>query len=315
MLILTVVLFMILSLLLVLLCRNTCTNGNKESFLGTVDVVYTWVDTNDSLWRDDYNKYHPNKNNNNKRLANTDNSWDEIGLSIELVRRNIPWVNNIYVVTQRPQKLPSDIMSMYNVRIVHHDEIGLDHPTFNSMGIETRLRNIPGLSERFIYFNDDMYVTGKLEMNDFFDDDGKPLINVDNVKSSRLNKGELLDADNNYVRNLYKCVQILNAKGIYFNCPKHFPMPMTKTIYKKTEKLFQRYWDRTEASITRKKVNTIPMYLAASVGIHYGDAFASRRYLRGYYSENDIPRGNYDFVCINSITPDTFKEFSSSFSF
>ncbi|QJB69461.1 hypothetical protein HF685_09350 [Parasphingorhabdus halotolerans] len=41
-------------------------------------------------------------------------------------------------------------------------------PTFNSLSIETFLCRISGLSEHFIYFNDDLFLTSRVEFADFF---------------------------------------------------------------------------------------------------------------------------------------------------
>lgn len=42
-------------------------------------------------------------------------------------------------------------------------------PTFNSHVIEAFLHEIPGLAERFIYFNDDMFLGNRVSVSDFFD--------------------------------------------------------------------------------------------------------------------------------------------------
>ena len=46
-------------------------------------------------------------------------------------------------------------------------------PTFNSTTIEMFISNIEGLSEYFIYTNDDMYPVSPLSKEDFFTEDGK----------------------------------------------------------------------------------------------------------------------------------------------
>ena len=62
------------------------------------------------------------------------------------------------------------------VHLVNHSEIFANHgaalPTFNSLAIETFLWNIAGLSDRFIYFNDDVFLTAPCEKSDFFSPSG-----------------------------------------------------------------------------------------------------------------------------------------------
>ena len=49
-------------------------------------------------------------------------------------------------------------------------------PTFNSITIEHYIHKIPGLSERYIYFNDDVMVNHPMRKRDFFKK-GKPVVN------------------------------------------------------------------------------------------------------------------------------------------
>ena len=56
------------------------------------------------------------------------------------------------------------------VRIITHEQIIPRKflPTFNSSVIELFLHKIPGLSEHFIYVNDDFYAWSPMTQNDFF---------------------------------------------------------------------------------------------------------------------------------------------------
>ena len=49
-------------------------------------------------------------------------------------------------------------------------------PTFNSSTIEMFISKIEGLSEHFIYANDDMYPIASMRKSDFFAEDGRPKI-------------------------------------------------------------------------------------------------------------------------------------------
>jgi len=70
----------------------------------------------------------------------------------------MPWVRNIYIVTNGQVPLWLNT-SHPKIRMVSHKEIFKwpDHlPTFNSLAIESHLHRISGISDHFIYFNDDM---------------------------------------------------------------------------------------------------------------------------------------------------------------
>lgn len=140
-----------------------------------VDVVFTWVNNKDKNWKKKHTKYYQKfyqqaalYAQNNARFEN----HDEIYYSTYSVRKFLPWVNKIYIVTDGQQPiLHSDCD---NVIIIDHKEIIEDKylPTFNSHVIEAHLHKIPALSENFIYFNDDVFVARPLEKAHFFRKNG-----------------------------------------------------------------------------------------------------------------------------------------------
>ena len=83
--------------------------------------------------------------------------------------------NKIYFVTwgHVPKWLNGNHPKLEIVR--HEDYIpGEFLPTFNSHTIELNFHRIPGLSEQFVYFNDDMFLLQQVSPGQFFRD-GKPL--------------------------------------------------------------------------------------------------------------------------------------------
>ena len=57
-------------------------------------------------------------------------------------------------------------------------------PIFNSSPIESYFNNISSLAEKFIYFNDDMYVMKPLLKSNFFTDEGKPIFRIEPMYSA-----------------------------------------------------------------------------------------------------------------------------------
>ena len=154
--------------------------------LGPIDVVVTWVDTNDASWQKLQKQYAPESNMKDSQNPNRWNdaigSQTEISLCLHLIAKHMPYVRNIFLVTQRPQKprcLSSPIL-VDLVTVVHHDEIygvHADHlPTFNSNSIECHIGNIKGLSEQFVYFNDDVFVTRYIPPWKLFDQKGRAIV-------------------------------------------------------------------------------------------------------------------------------------------
>lgn len=136
-----------------------------------IDVVFTWVNDNDPEWKLKLNKYKDIDRHNHGQYASDNarfNNHDELYFSIKSVRKNISWVRNIYIVTD--SQIPEWLCEFNNVIIVdHRDIISEDFlPTFNSHVIEAHLHRINGLSEHFIYFNDDVFVARPLLPGHFF---------------------------------------------------------------------------------------------------------------------------------------------------
>ena len=98
-------------------------------------------------------------------------SWETEELLIRLVKKNMPWLRNIYIILAMESQV-QDWMGELGVRVVFHkDFIPEDFlPTFNSRAIEMFLKDIPDLSEYFLYGNDDMFPLSPLREEDFFVD-------------------------------------------------------------------------------------------------------------------------------------------------
>ncbi|MET9778218.1 stealth conserved region 3 domain-containing protein [Streptomyces sp. NPDC006367] len=135
-----------------------------------IDVVYTWVDGSDPDWvrsRAEFSDrpYHEEAANAARYL-----SRDELRYSLRSLNLYAPWVRNIYLVTadQTPEWLNTDHPRL---KVVSHKEIFSDPaflPTFNSHAIESQLHHIDGLSEHFLYFNDDVMLGREVLPQHFF---------------------------------------------------------------------------------------------------------------------------------------------------
>ena len=92
------------------------------------------------------------------------------------VENYAPWVKQIHFVTcgHLPEWLNINHPKIHIVN--HKDYIPEQYlPTFSSHVIELNMHRIPGLSEHFVNFNDDVFLTQPVKPEDFFQD-GKPLI-------------------------------------------------------------------------------------------------------------------------------------------
>jgi len=152
-----------------------------------VDVVFTWVNGTDprhiAALRD--TKYQLLgeivKVCNSTEIPDVDNCTrdeetssrfkdnEELRYSLRSIEKYAPWINHIYLVTNG--QVPYWINTSHpRLSIITHEQIFANHshlPTFSSPAIEANLHRIPGLSPRFIYFNDDTMLGTKVYPDDF----------------------------------------------------------------------------------------------------------------------------------------------------
>ena len=131
----------------------------------TIDVVIPYVNNADVSWiRDFINTTHTH-NPNPVRYR----SWGTLKYVFRGIAKYMPFVRNLVLVVASPSQVPIWI-NTENVRVVYHKDFIPEKflPTFNSCTIESYLWNIPGLSDRIIYFNDDLFPIRKLRESDFF---------------------------------------------------------------------------------------------------------------------------------------------------
>ncbi|MFS1863855.1 hypothetical protein A165_00035 [Vibrio tasmaniensis ZS-17] len=137
-----------------------------------VDVVYTWVDGDDPKWLEKKNFALGNKTEPSINSADSDSRFrnrNELMYSIRSLQMYADWVRNIYIVTD--SQVPTWINEHSNIKVIDHKDIFPDRevlPVFNSHAIEACLHRINGLSENFIYFNDDVFLGKKANKSDFF---------------------------------------------------------------------------------------------------------------------------------------------------
>ena len=144
-----------------------------------VDLVYLWVDGADPKWLAKKNAALAavGKPIDRSAISGRFESKDELKYSLRSVQKCLPWINHIYIITddQVPSWLNVDnpLISI----IDHRDIVPAEFvPTFNSVTLELFIHHIPGLSEHFIYANDDMFVGAPLTPDFFFNASGDPIV-------------------------------------------------------------------------------------------------------------------------------------------
>jgi hypothetical protein len=131
-----------------------------------IDFVILWVDGNNPEWQARYKQYRQGKHQDDVRRFR---DWGLLPYWFRAVEKYAPWVNKIYFVTSG--ELPGwlNLNHPKLVHVKHEDFIPAKYlPTFSSHTIELNLHLIPGLSEHFVYFNDDMFLNGPVKPTYFF---------------------------------------------------------------------------------------------------------------------------------------------------
>ncbi len=150
-----------------------------------IDMVFTWVDGTDPAHLRERRRCEAHEDATigpatraDGRLAGRFEQAGEIVASVNSVLRYLPWVRTVYVVTAS-QVPPVDrsLLRGGRLQIVDHADIvpAAYLPTFNSRVVESCLHRIPGLSDVFLYDNDDYFHFAPVAPSAFVDalDDGR----------------------------------------------------------------------------------------------------------------------------------------------
>lgn len=135
-----------------------------------IDIVVTWVDMNDPEWQKEFRKYSGDSDIESNGV--TDARFRDYGLLkywFRGIEKFAPWVRKIHFVTsgQKPEWLDENNPKLNLVS--HKDFIPSEYlPTYNSVVIERYMHKIPGISDRFVYFNDDFYMLRPIPADRFF---------------------------------------------------------------------------------------------------------------------------------------------------
>lgn len=122
-----------------------------------IDIVITWVDGSDPAWIAQKEKNGgPAGAQDGREVRYRD--WGLLPYWFRGLERYAPWIRRVHFVTwgHVPVWLDTDCEKLHIVK--HSDFIPEKYlPTFSSHPIELNMHRIPGLSECFLYANDDMF--------------------------------------------------------------------------------------------------------------------------------------------------------------
>ena len=313
-----------------------------------IDFVVTWVDGSDSAWLDERKKYQDTKDG-EAIGANRFRDWGLLKYWFRGVEKFAPFVGNVYFVTYGhvPTWLNIDCPRLKVVR--HQDFIPKQYlPTYNSVAIELNLHRIKGLSEEFVYFNDDMFLIKEISEKTFFENGRAKYNFVESAMASygginRLYRDMLLNTNEVINRNFKKKpiknlslkdrnTFVNNLKAIGFG--KYIGFSSHHSAHAFLKSTFEEIWKKEQEELERtcmEKFRTadiitpdvIELWQAcAGITCNYNSKWVEKYYNIGIDSiskiKNDLEEQRYKIMCLNDECGDdrfekTQKELVKSF--
>ncbi|MCW2768803.1 MAG: Exopolysaccharide phosphotransferase [Aeromicrobium sp.] len=255
-----------------------------------IDVVWTWVDDTDPAWRSrrdaatgatpvTVNGDDPSRFNNR----------DELRYSMRSVAMYAPWVRHLYIVTD--EQRPSWLTDHPRVTVIDHRDVFSDHdalPTFNSHAIESQLHHIEGLSENFLYFNDDVFLGRRVAPELFFTSTGqtKAFVSPTAIPASPLKPDDLsFYASRKNNRQLIEAAFGRTMVQGYL----HTPHALSISVLDEMEHRFAEQWANTQRSRFRS-----PGDIAVASSLHHAYAQMTDRGVSGALRSRYVKAGATD---------------------
>jgi UDP-glucose 4-epimerase len=276
-----------------------------------VDMVFSWVDGTDKEWqRARARRMESYVVGEGDDAEARYRQIDELKYALRSVHQNLPWVRNIYIATDSPA--PAWLADHPRVRIVRSEEFFADPaglPTHNSQAVECQLHHIPGLSEHFLYSNDDMFIGRPLRPDVFFSPGGiTRFVEAD----LRIGIGENHPRRSGFENSARVNRALLKQRfgRVTTRHLEHTATPLNRTVIERMEREFPEEFARTAASPFRAADNisvTNSLYhyygLLTGAAIQNTDAKAlyvdttSRKGLG--LLKRLLKRRDHDFFCLN----------------
>ena len=176
-----------------------------------MDFVIPWVDSSDLEWKRSFNRYCPKEK--QKSIDITAERYRDYGLLkywFRGVEKFAPYVRKVHFITngQTPDWLNINCKKLNWLK--HSDYLPADClPVFSANPIEMYMHKIKDLSEHFVYFNDDMFLTD-FTSPDFFFNKGLPcdyaISNIQNPVRSVMRNivlNDLIEINKNFDKKNY----------------------------------------------------------------------------------------------------------------
>ena len=274
-----------------------------------IDLLITYVNSSDSSWVRDFIQTTKCHNPTAVRFR----SWGTLKYIFRGVEKYMPFIRQIVLVVAKPSQVPVWV-NKENVRVVYHDEFIPKKllPTFNSCTIESFFWNIKGLSDKIIYFNDDMFPNKKMDRNAFFTGDSP------NIKFTEPSSYSARNIYHSQCRSgmdmITKVLDLPTFEKGKIIRPYHISTAMTFESIQKVGELCENY---LMTCCSRQRLpNNVNQYIYSYY--HYFNGTAADKCVDYKYFEltdktfneitEEILQGNHQMLCLND--SDKIKNFA-----
>jgi hypothetical protein len=237
-----------------------------------IDIVFSWVDGSSAEFQrvraQRMKSYVVGEGDDSEARYR---QLDELKYALRSVYLYAPWIRHIFIVTD--SDLPEWLDEHPAVTIVRSEDFFQNLgslPTHNSHAIESQLQHIEGLSEHFLYSNDDMFFARPVTPDMFFSPGG---VSKFIEATTRIGLGE-----NNVARSGFENAARVNREllrerfgRITTRHLEHAPTPLRRSVLIEMEHEFSEEFARTAASPFRSSTdisvtNSLYHYYALMTG-------------------------------------------------
>ncbi|MEB0141118.1 MULTISPECIES: Stealth CR1 domain-containing protein [unclassified Undibacterium] len=282
-----------------------------------VDIVYLWVDGADPLWQNkrqqaytDWVSAHPDElaiyGNNAGRYR--DNG--ELLYNLRALEKFFPAHGHVYLVSDG--QVPAWLQPSARLTVIDHRDLlpASTGPVFDSGHIESYLHHIPGLSERFIYLNDDVFFGSRVDTAWWFGGalrvfgEVHPITDYDELQVAETALVNASILSKHWLSQRYPSYQ--HDPRLY----SHAPRPMLKSVMFELEEIAAELFEQVRSTVFRSwrvpplVPDLVPRWMVHTglakqrildpLHIHTGDQGAAQQFDALLLKFGQLP-----FFCIN----------------
>lgn len=253
-----------------------------------VDLVFTWVNSDDLDWQKMYAKYKPDFDSDATSTSRF-LSRDELKYALRSWEKYGSFIRKIFIVSNCAPPSWLDL-SNPNIEWIWHEQIMPKEvlPTFSSHAIETSLFRIPGLANHWIYSNDDFLLVRPLTIDNFFYHNGIAKLRLEpwgNVN------GEVTEGEPDYLNGARNANTLLEKEfgqsttQLHTHSPQSMRIDVLQEMYDK----FGEHFDKTMSHKFRTKDD-----VAVTGYFYHHYAMLSGRALQST-DKTELVQQNHDF--------------------